>query len=128
LAQREISYTSALASYTLGLVLVVLLLLFGQGAHAAPAIDAAALPYFMLGLLTLSVIHLSRAEHHHGDMLRGPWALTLMGTVIVMAAVSAAIGLLPIGLLNTVLGAVANVVLTVISVVLFIVALPIAYL
>lgn len=128
LAQREVSYTSALASYTLGLVLVVALLLFGQGAHAAPAFDAAALPYFMLGLLTLSVIHLSRAEHHHGDMLRGPWALTLAGTVAVMAAVSAAIGLLPIGLLNTALGAVANVVLTVISVVLFIIALPIAYL
>jgi hypothetical protein len=127
-AQRELTYQAALASYSVGLVMVVTVLLLGQGSRAEVALDAAALPYFMLGLLTLSLVHLSRAEYNQGDFLRGPWLLTLAGTVGTLTVISAAIGLFPIDLLNTLLAPVGNLVLRLLDVVILIIALPIGLL
>lgn len=126
-AQRDLTHQAALSSYTAGLLIVVVMLLLGQGSAAAARINAAALPYFMLGLLTLSLIHLSRAEHHQGDFLRGPWLATLAGTVGLLTLVSALIGLFPIDLLNALLAPVGVLVLRVLDVVILIIALPIAF-
>ncbi|MFN8556332.1 MAG: hypothetical protein U0531_02920 [Dehalococcoidia bacterium] len=126
-AQRQLTYTEALASYTAGLILLVVLLIFGQASSAARAIDLAALPYFMLGLLTLSLINLSRAEFQQGDLLRGPWLVTLLGTVGLLALISGIIGLFPLGLLNTVLAPVGDLVLRILDFIILIIALPVAY-
>jgi hypothetical protein len=126
-AQHELSYGAALASYTAGLVVIVALLLFGQGSHATGAINGGAMPYFMLGLLTLSVVHLSRAEHQQGDFLSGPWLLTLAGTVGILAVISLVVGVFPIDFFNWLLAPVGTLVLNAISLLVFIIALPIAY-
>lgn len=128
MAQRDLSYTAALASYTLGLLVVVVVLVIGQGSRAATAIDTAALPYFMLGLLTLAVVHLSQAEHQQSDFLSGPWLLTLGGTVGLLAAISLAIGIFPIDFFNWLLAPVGTLVLLIVSWAIFLIALPIAYL
>ena len=127
-AQRDITHQAALASYTAGLLILFVLLIFGQDSRAAGTINAAALPYFMLGLLTLSLVHLSRAEHHEGDFLRGPWLATLVGTVGLLAVVSTLIGLFPIDFFNMLLAPVGMVLLRVLDIVILIIALPIAYL
>jgi hypothetical protein len=128
LAQRGLTYAGALTSYTVGLLVMMVLLLFGQGSEAAGAIDTAALPFFMLGLLTLSLVHLSRAEHHSRDVLGGPWLVTLAGTVGVLAVLSAVIGLFPIDFLNALLAPVGIVLLRILDVVIVIIAVPIALL
>ena len=128
LAQREQTYQSALTSFSVGLLLVLALLVVGQGMAAADTINAAAVPYLVLGLLTLSLVQLSRAQYHQGDLLRGPWVATLVGTVGLLALVSAAIGLFPLGLLNTLLAPVGALALRALDLLILIIALPLAYL
>ncbi len=128
LAQRELSYQGAMASFTVGLVLVLTLLAIGQGMQAARTINAAALPYLLFGLLTLSMVQLSRAQYHQGDMLRGPWVATLAGTVGLLALISAAIGLFPLGLLNTLLAPVGALALQALDLIILVIALPLAFL
>lgn len=126
-AQRELTYTRALASYSVGLVITAVLLLFSQGSNARTAINGAALPYFMFGLLTLALVHLSRADAA-GSLLSGPWIATLGGTVGAIAAVSVMIGLFPIDFLNTVLAPVGWLALRVLDIVIYAIAVPIAFL
>lgn len=127
-AQRELTYTRALASYSVGLVITAVLLLFVQGSGARTAINGAALPYFMCGLLTLALVHLSRADATKGGLLSGPWLATLGGTIGTIAAVSLIIGLFPINFLNTVLAPVGWLALRVLDIVIFAIAVPIAFL
>lgn len=127
-AQRELTYVSALASYTVGLLLVVVLLLFGEGSRARTGINAAALPYLMLGLLTLSLVHLSRAEYQQGDLLRGPWLPTLVITIGALALIAGVVGLFPLDALNTLLAPVGMLALRILDLVILVIALPLALL
>jgi hypothetical protein len=127
-AQRELTYPRALASYTVGLLVVVALLLFGQSSRASAAIDTAAMPYFMLGLLALALVHLSKAEYQQGDFLRGPWLVTLVGTVAVLAVLSAVVGLFPLDLLNDLLAPVGYIFLRALDLLILVIAYPIGLL
>lgn len=127
-AQHELTYGRALLSTSVGLVVVVMLVLFWQGSHAAGAINTAALPYFMLGLLSLSLVHLAQAEYQTGAFLRGPWLLTLGGTVALLALLSIAAGLFPLDALNRLLAPVGWAALWLLDLVIFLIAYPIALL
>lgn len=127
-AQHKLTYQSALTSWSIGLLVVVLALLFGQGSRAAGAIDTAAVPYLVLGLLTLALAQLGRAQRHQGNLLRGPWAATLVGTVLLLAAVGALVGLVPLGVLNALLAPVGALMLWVFDALILVIALPIALL
>lgn len=127
-AQRDLTYHRATASFTIGLLVVVLLLLFSQGTRAEDAVNAGALPYFMLGLLTFSLVHLSKAEYQQGDFLRGPWVVTLGGTIGTMALISALVGLFPLGLLNDLLAPVGTLLLRILDLAILAIAYPIGLL
>ncbi len=127
-AQHELTYGRALLSTSVGLVVVVMLVLFWQGSRAADAINAAALPYFMLGLLALALVHLAQAEYQTGAFLRGPWLLTLGGTVTLLALLSVAAGLFPLDVLNRLLAPVGLAALWLLDLVIFLIAYPVALL
>jgi hypothetical protein len=126
--QRDLTYERALRSLSAGLSVGVVLALFWQGSGAAGAINTAALPYFMLGLLSLALVHLAKAEYQTGDFLRGPWLLTLGGTVAALTVLSIAAGLFPIEMLNRLLAPVGLAVLWVLDLIILIIAYPIALL
>jgi hypothetical protein len=125
-AQRELTYARAVLSFSVGLGLLVVFLLFTQGSGAEQAVNTAALPYFMLGLLTLALVHLSRAEYQQGAFVRGPWLPTLVATVGGLALVAAFVGLFPLGLLNTLLAPVGVLALHVIDLIILVIAYPMA--
>jgi hypothetical protein len=127
-AQRDLTYERALRSISAGLSVVVVLVLFWQGSRAAGAINAAALPVFMLGLLSLALVHLAQAEYQTGDFLRGPWLLTLGGTVAALTVLSIAAGLFPLEMLNQLLAPLGLLALRVLDVLIFLIAYPIALL
>lgn len=127
-AQRDLTYARTLRSTSVGLAAVVVLVLFWQGSRAAVAINTAALPYFMLGLLALALVHLAQAEHQPGAFLHGPWLLTLGGTVALLALLSLAAGLFPLDALNRLLAPVGLAALRLLDLVIFIIAYPIALL
>lgn len=128
LAQRNLTYQAALTSYSLGLLLLVMMLLVGQGSRAASAVNGAAVPYLVLGLLTLALVQLSRAQYHQGDSLRGPWLATLIGITGLLAVLGALIGLIPLGVLNALLAPVGDLILRLMDLVIYLIALPTAYL
>ncbi len=127
-AQREITQQRALLSYSVGLPLVVVLLMFGQGSDAAGTINAGALPYFMTGLFTLALVHLSRGDAAAGITLRGPWLVTLGGTVGALAVLSALVGLFPIGAINRALAPLGLLLLRLMDLVILVIAFPFAVL
>lgn len=128
LAQRELRYPLVVASFSLGLLVVVGLLLIGQGSAARGAIDGAAMPYFMSGLFTLALVNNVRPGGGGVSAGGGPWIATLAGSVGALAAISAAIGLFPLGLLNRLLAPVGVVALRVLDAVIFVIAVPLALL
>lgn len=127
-AQRDLTYERALRSASIGLGVVVLLVLFWQASRASGAINAAALPYFMLALLSLALVHLAQAEYQTGDFLRGPWLLTLGGTVALLAVLSVAAGLFPLDRLNRLLSPFGLLLLRALDLVIFLIAYPTALL
>jgi hypothetical protein len=96
-AQDQIERGRALRSFSIGLVVLVVGLLFGQESSARQAVNAASIPLVALGLLSLSLIQLREARPEGGDPLRGPWLLISLGTVGGLVLVGAIIGVLPLG-------------------------------
>ena len=123
-AQRPLTYPTVLSSFTTGLSVIVAGLLFGRGAVSSRAMDEAALPYFVAGLLALAFVHLSQSEHIRGDTWRGPWGLVVAGTTVVLALVGGIAGLLPLTALDRILGPAVGVLLLVFDLIIYAIALP----
>jgi hypothetical protein len=121
----QITHRAVLTTLTVGLVIVVLGLTAGRAAIGSRGIDEAALPFFVCGLLALALIQLSQSEHIQGDTWRGPWLVSLLGTIGALALVGAVAGLLPLDAVNRVLSPVGDLLATSIDVVLYILVLPI---
>ena len=126
-AQRSLTHQGALLSFTIGLIIVVLALLFGQATSAAAAVDRAAMPFFTLGLLSLALVHLGRADDGSTTAARAPWLLTLLATVGGLVLVAALVGIFPIDLLNTVLAPVGTLALKLLDLLIFIIAVPLYF-
>ncbi|MGI8551762.1 MAG: DUF4129 domain-containing protein, partial [Dehalococcoidia bacterium] len=124
----RLTYTAVLRSFSLGLGIIVVGLLVGRGAVSSRAIDRAALPFFVMGLLTLALVHLGQAEHIHGDSWRGPWLRVMAVTTGLLALLGVVAGLLPLGLLNALLAPVGALALLILDVAIYIIAVPIALL
>jgi Domain of unknown function (DUF4129) len=127
-AQHDFTYNLVLGSFSVGLGLVVLVVLFGQASRVDSAINAAALPFFVAGLFALSLTQLRRAAQVDADFVRGPWLPVVLGTVGGLALVSIAIGAFPIDFFNRVLAPVGMLALRLLDVVILVIALPIGWL
>ena len=127
-AQQELSYTLVLGSFSVEFLGVVALLLFGQGAGAGGALNFSVVPVLLAGLFTLALIQLRRAALPGADFLRGPWLPVMLGTIGGLAAISALIGIFPLDILARLLALVGSVVLAVLDVLIYAIALPIAWL
>jgi hypothetical protein len=123
--RQQITHRSVLTSLTVGLMIVVLGLTVGRGAVGSSAMDEAALPFFVFGLLSLALIQLSQSEHIQGDTWRGPWLVSLLATVGGLALVGAIAGLLPLDAFNRLLSPVGNLLVALIDIVLYLLVLPI---
>jgi hypothetical protein len=123
-ARRALTYPFVLRSFTTGLAVIVVGLLLGRGAVSSRAIDEAALPFFVAGLVSLAFVHLSQSEHIRGDTWRGPWALVVGGTTLVLALVGGVAGLLPLTAFNRVLGPAVGFALLALDLVIYAIALP----
>ena len=130
--QSQRTYQSVLRVFTIGLIVVVVGLLFGRSAASSPAIDAAALPYFVVGLFALASVNLGQAEHISGDSWRGPWLLILAGSAGVLGLVGLAAGLVPLEPLRAAFTAVvvpiATLILAILDLLFYLLALPFALL
>jgi hypothetical protein len=127
-AQQDFTYNLVLGSFSIGLALVVLVLLLAQSSRVDDAINAAALPFFVCGLLALALTQLRRASQPDADFLRGPWLPVLLGTVATLALVSFAIGAFPIDLFNRLLAPVGMLALRLLDLIILAIALPIGWL
>lgn len=124
--RARLTQRAVLSSLTVALGIVFLGLTIGRGDVAEGAIDNAALPVFVAGLLTLALLQLGQSEHIQGDSWRGPWLLVLLGSSIVLALAGAAVGLLPLGILAPALAVSGSFALDVLDLLLFIVVYPMA--
>ncbi|MGH2601672.1 MAG: hypothetical protein ACRDJ9_20085, partial [Dehalococcoidia bacterium] len=97
-AQQDFGYGLVLATFSIGLLVFAVMLVFGQGTRAGERVNTAALPFFLTGLLTLALVHLQEAEETDSGFARGPWLPIVLGTVGGLGVVSAALGLFPLGL------------------------------
>lgn len=96
-AQRRIERSMALRSFSLGLVVLLFGLLFGQEQVTRGAINGASIPMVAFGLLTLALIHLRDGRPSAVDPWRGPWLVIVAGTIGVLVLAGAALGVLPLG-------------------------------
>ena len=127
-AHQELRYRLALGSFSVGLGVIVVTLLLGQASRVEDAINNAALPFFIAGLLTLALVHLHRAGPRAAEIVRGPWLPVMIGTIVGLVVVSAAIGLFPLDLLNRLLAPLGVLALLILDVVILLIALPIGWL
>lgn len=128
IAQQEVSYGLVLTSFSVGLIIFVVELLFGQATRAGEWINLAALPFFLSGLLTLALIQLHGAEGASGRAAQGPWVQIVAGTVAALGLISALLGLFPLGLLYRLLAPVGVLLLRIIDLLIYAIALPISWL
>jgi len=128
IAQQQFTYTLVLMSFSVGLVIFVVALLFGQGSSIHDRINYSALPFFITGLVALALLQLRRADQADAELARGPWLAVVLGTVGGLTAVSALLGFFPLGLFYWLLRPVGIVLLRVLDVVIFLIALPIGWL
>jgi hypothetical protein len=126
-AQRDFTYGLVLTSFSIGLFVFVLTLIFGQSSRAGERISFAALPFFMSGLLTLALVRIQAVEESEGSAARGPWLQIVVGTVAALGVVSAILGLFPLGLLNRLLAPVGILLLRILDIVILAIALPISW-
>lgn len=128
IAQQDLTYGLVVTSFSIGLLIFVVTLLFGQSTHAGDWINLAALPFFLSGLLTLALIQLQIAEETSSRAVRGPWLQVVLGTVAGLGVISALLGLFPLGLVNRLLAPVGLLVLRIVDLVIYAIALPVSWL
>jgi hypothetical protein len=128
IAQQDLTYGLVLMSFSIGLVIFVVTLIFGQSTHAGDWINLAALPFFLSGLLTLALMQLLVAEESGSRAARGPWLQVVLGTVAGLGVISALLGLFPLGLVNRLLAPVGLLLLRILDLVIYAIALPVSWL
>lgn len=124
-SQMTLSRPAALGALTAALAIIVVGLSLGRGAVSAAAIESAAFPAFIAGLLALALLNLGQSEHIKDDSWRGPWSLILLGSIGGLALVAAASGLVPMGLLDRLLVPLGTLVLLLLDLIIYAIALPI---
>lgn len=127
-AQWDFSYAQVLTTFSTGLGVFIIAVLFSQSTRAETAINAAALSFFVIGLFTLALIQIRRADGTDRAFIRGPWLGVTVGVVAGLALVSVAIGFFPIDLLYRVLAPVGRLTLAVLDIVILLIAFPIGWL
>lgn len=127
-AQHELTYQSALVTFSAGLILFVIALLFGQSSTAVTAINVAALPFFGCSLLALALIQIRRADQSDAELTRGPWLGVMIGIVGALAAISVLVGFFPLAWLDRLLAPVGRVALAILDLLILVIAYPIGWL
>ena len=127
-AQQEFGYRNVLLSFSVGLMIFVFALIFGQGSRLHDQINYSALPFFLAGLFALALLQLRRADEPDAALTSGPWLGIVLGTVGSLALASAVLGFFPINLFYRLLRPVGIVLLRAIDLLIFAIALPIGWL
>ena len=127
-AQHEFTYGLVLFSFSIGLLVVVFAMLFGQASNVHDRINYSALPFFLSGLFALSLLQLRRAEASDPNFARGPWLPVMLGTIGALAVVSAALGFFPLGFFFWALRPIGLLLLRALDIVIYLIALPIGWL
>lgn len=127
-AQQTLSYAIVLATFSLGLLLFVVVLVAGGGTNAGARVAQAALPFFLSGLFTLALVHLEGDALSGAGGRRGPWLSVVAGTVAALGFASAALGLFPLGFFNRLLAPVGLLLLRVLDLIILLIAFPISWL
>ncbi len=96
-AQRRVERSMAVRSFSLGLAVLLVGLLFGQETVTRGAVNGASIPMVAFGLLTLALIHLRDGRPSAVDPWRGPWLMIVVGTIGVLVLAGAALGVFPLG-------------------------------
>ena len=130
-AQQRIERATALRSFSAGLVVLLIGLLFGQETVSKGAVNGASIPLVAFGLLTLALIHLREGRPAAAEPWRGPWLLIVIGTIGVLVLAGAAFGVLPLGpmgfVYDHVIGPAFEYALFVITWIVIILAFPFAW-
>jgi hypothetical protein len=131
-AQIRLERERVLRSFSVGVVVLVAALLFGQESIAHGAVNGASIPLVAFGLLTLALIHLRDARSAGDAPLSGPWLLIAAGTVGGLALAGAVLGVLPLGPMgfayDHAIAPAFSVVLVVVAWIILIIAFPLAWL
>jgi hypothetical protein len=127
-AQHELSYPHVLLSFSIGLVIFVVALIFGQGSRIHDHINYSALPFFICGLIALALLQLRRAGEPDSDVTHGPWIAVVLGTVGTLTLLSAVLGFFPLGFFYWLLRPLGILLLRVLDIVIYLIALPIGWL
>ncbi len=96
-AQQRIERATALRSFSAGLMVLLIGLLFGQETVSKGAVNGASIPLVAFGLLTLALIHLREGRPAASEPWHGPWLLIVGGTIAALVMAGAAFGVLPLG-------------------------------
>lgn len=89
-----VTFERVLRSFGVGFAVVVLATLFGHAA-GADVTGALVLPYFVIASLALATAHAARAPEDDTAVQRdAPWAISVVGTVGMLAAIALLFGLL----------------------------------
>jgi len=96
-AQLNIARAHIVTSFSLGMGLLAIALLFDQGNRGYGAIEAASLPLVACGLIGLALIHQRDAREESGTAARGPWLPITIGAVLGLVIAALLLGVLPLG-------------------------------
>ena len=131
-AQRRLERGMALRSFSIGLFLLLIGLVFGNDSHTRGAINAASIPFVALGLMTLGLIHLREAGTSTANLNQGPWFAIMGGTTGSLVLAGAALGVLPLGpagyVYDHAIGPALDLALTIFAWIVIVIAFPIAWL
>jgi hypothetical protein len=123
---QTLSYGHVLATFSLGLILFVVVLVAGGGTNAGDTVAPAALPFFLSGLFTLALVHLEgdAPAPTEDQGRRGPWLSVVAGTVAAQGLASGALGLFPLGFFNRLLAPLGLLLLRILDVIILLIAFP----
>ncbi len=97
--QDTITFDSVVLSFSAGFAALVGAALIDVAADLDSALNAAALPFFALGLIAIAAFHLERAAPEASAAVTRPWALTLLSTVGLLMALALLATLAVLGVL-----------------------------
>lgn len=96
-ARLNIARAHVVTSFSLGMALLALALLFDQANPGYGAIEAASLPLVACGLIGLALAHQRDAREESGIAARGPWLPITIGAVLGLVMAALLLGVLPLG-------------------------------
>ena len=120
----HIDFDRALRSFSIGFPIVMLAALLSRGSDVAAGIFA--LPYFVLGMLTLALANAARSATQDQELTRStPWAVSALVTMGLLAAVASLFGLIAVLEVERALTPIGSIVLRFIGWLLVILLTPI---